>query len=126
MKREGKQHALFRPFDLLILLPAVGLSLLFLLLPLLLGKGDVLAVVTKNGTNYYPLGEERTITLSENGYSLTVAVEDGAVFVREANCPEQICRRTGRIARPGETILCSCAGVLLRIEGEGMFDAVAG
>ena len=126
MKGNRTQAALFRPLDLFILLSIAVFALLLLLLPLLSKKGTMLAVVTQSGTAYYALNADQTITLAENGYSLTVAVEDGAVFVRETNCPEQICRRTGRIVRPGESILCSCAGVLLRIEGEGMFDAVAG
>ncbi|MBQ8350628.1 MAG: NusG domain II-containing protein [Clostridia bacterium] len=126
MANDRARAPLFRPLDLLVLLVVSAVACLLLLLPVLAGSGTTLAVVTASGTVHYPLDEDRTITLQENGYTLTVKVEAGAVFVCESSCPEQICRRTGRIHHPGESILCSRAGVLLRIEGEGMYDAVAG
>ena len=126
MQATRARAALFRPLDLLILLLVAALAVLLLALPLLRGSGAVLAVTTQGGTVRYPLAVDRTLTLSENGYTLTVTVQDGGVLVSETDCPEEICRRTGRIARPGESILCSRAGVLLKIEGEGMPDAVTG
>ncbi len=126
MKKNGIHPALFRPLDLLTILAVLLLALALLLLPFLLGGGKTLAVVTASGTVTYPLSADRSFTLCENGYTLTVVIADGAARVVETNCPEAICRRTGAISRVGESILCSRAGVLLRVEGEGGYDAVAG
>ena len=126
MKETCARPILFRPRDCLVFLLVLVLAALVFCLPILAGRGLALAVVTDRGTVYYPLSENREILLEENGYSLIVVIEDGAVFVRETDCPEQICRRTGRIMHAGESILCSRAQVFLRIDGKGAYDAVAG
>jgi hypothetical protein len=109
-----------------VLLLVAGLALLLFLRPLFLQEGTTLAVVTSEGTSYYALEADQTLCLSENGYSLTVIIASGQAFVAASDCPEQVCCRTGRISHPGESILCSRAGILLRIEGEGMYDGIAG
>jgi hypothetical protein len=126
VERDRTRIALFRPLDLLVFLLVAGLALSLFLRPLFLQKGATLAVVTREGTAYYDLDADRTISLVGNGYSLTVVIASGEAFVQESDCPEQVCRRTGRITHPGESILCSRAGILLRIEGEGMYDGIAG
>lgn len=126
MKESAAKPVLFRPLDVLLLLAVLALAVLLLCLPLFCGNAQTFTVTTAAGSVRYPLAENRSLTLEENGYTLTLVVEGGAVFVSETTCPEQVCLRTGRISRAGESILCSRAGVLIRIEGEGDFDAVAG
>ena len=126
MKKYRHQSALFRPLDGLLLLCLVTFAVLLLCLPLFHQPGACLVVETADGTLRYSLLEDRTVTLHENGYTLTVQIADGAAWVSDTTCPEEVCRRTGRITRTGESILCSRANVLLRIEGEGEYDAVAG
>ena len=126
MKKQTQKVAPFRPLDLLVILAVLVCSVLLLFLPSWRGKAGQLAVGTPRATVFYPLEADRVLTLQENGYTLVVVIEGGEVYVQASDCPEQVCRRTGRIFRPGESILCSRAGVLLRIEGEGMYDAVAG
>ncbi len=36
----------------------------------------------------------------------TLHISDGEAWVTDANCPDGICEKTGRISRPGEVIVC--------------------
>lgn len=126
MKKQSRTSAPFRSLDLVVILAVFVCAILLLWLPSVRGNAERLAVVTSASTVFYPLEEDCVLTLKENGYTLVVVIDGGAVRVQTSDCPEQVCRRTGAVSRPGESILCSRAGVLLRIEGEGMYDAVAG
>jgi hypothetical protein len=43
---------------------------------------------------------------TKDGHYNVIVVEDHSVLVREADCSNQICVRTGRIRNPGEVIAC--------------------
>ena len=89
--------------------------------------GTTLVIAAPDGTTEYTLSENREITISSQGVSLTVVIENGAVYVRESNCPDGICRTGGRISKSGETILCAPAGVRLSVKGgDSDVDFVAG
>ena len=62
---------------------------------------------------------------TEAGYN-AVEVADGAIRVREADCPDLRCVRQGPIARTGEVIACVPHGLLITLEGgQGGVDAVS-
>ena len=52
---------------------------------------------------------------AEGHYNL-VEVKDGSVMVREADCKNQVCVRTGRIRNPGEVIACLPHRMIIYIE----------
>lgn len=55
-----------------------------------------------------------------NGGTNVLVIEDGAAYIREANCPGyQDCVETGRISRVGETIVCLPNKLVVEIVGEG-------
>lgn len=43
---------------------------------------------------------------TEKGYN-TVKIENGSVYVYEADCKNQVCVKKGKINRKGETIACT-------------------
>lgn len=54
----------------------------------------------------YSLDEDRVVPVDlEEGYNCVV-ISDGRVFVREADCDNQICVNTPAIGQAGETIVC--------------------
>lgn len=66
-------------------------------------KGECVVVKEDNEVVYRgKLAEDYTLHLSGN----TVVVEDGKVFVKDADCREQICVNHRPISKKGETILC--------------------
>ena len=55
-------------------------------------------------------------TYESRGYTLTVAVENGAVRVSESDCPNQDCVHSGAISRAGQSIVCLPARVAVTLE----------
>lgn len=69
---------------------------------------------------------DEPVRLSIAGKDADVVVEitrEGAAFV-EADCPDQTCKKSGRIRRAGETAVCLPARVSIRVEGGVGLDAV--
>ena len=52
------------------------------------------------------LSENQQITVQTSLGENIVVVEDGNVFVREADCPNQDCVHQGKIDSPGKQIIC--------------------
>ena len=73
----------------------------------------------------FDITRDTSFELENNGYTLTVIIENGEVFVSETDCPDRICRITGRITRPGQSIICVPAEISLTLiaDGEGDYDA---
>lgn len=54
-----------------------------------------------------PLNRDAEICVNDDsGGANTVRVEKGLVFVTEANCPDHLCVRQGKIRYQGESIVC--------------------
>lgn len=73
-----------------------------------------------------PLSRDAVLTVGEGEHSNTVAVENGAVRVTQASCPDRICIRRGAISRGGESIVCLPNRLVVTVTGaEPGADAVA-
>ena len=117
-----------RPLDFAVLFAVLLLALLCLLLPLSGEEnGAYLSVRIGSEEQCYSLAENRTITLTNNGYTLTVTVRDGSAFVSETDCPARICLHMSPISHSGESILCAKAEICLAVcGGEGGYDGITG
>lgn len=86
-----------------------GLLLLALVCYLLFaggkGEGNV-AVVCANGveTGRYPLDQNGRYPL--NGGSNILIIEDGAAWLEDADCPDKLCVRQGKVHLDGQVITC--------------------
>ncbi|MBR5533903.1 MAG: NusG domain II-containing protein [Ruminiclostridium sp.] len=66
-------------------------------------------VITWNGEvdGTYPLAEDRTFVFEgESGGRNVVVIEDGLVFVSEANCPDQVCVNHKPTNQTADPIVC--------------------
>ncbi len=115
--------------DIAIIALVLCAALLLVLLPLLRSTDGsaVLTVSFSDGSEQtYPLADDRTLTLTGNGHTLTVTIEEGAVRVIESTCPDGICRM-GAISRHGEMLVCAPAGIALTVRSQGGdVDAILG
>ncbi len=71
---------------------------------------------------------EKTV-LIEGDYTLTVTVTKDSAAVTASDCPTQDCLHTGAIARPGQSIVCLPAQVIITLEGapvDGAPDVIVG
>ena len=119
----------FRPMDFAVIGAVLLLALLLLVVPLMSAGAEtaVLEVLVDGQVTRLSLSEDTVRSFCNRGYTLTVTVADGYASVTASDCEEGRCMRMGPISRPGETILCARAEILLRVVGdwEG-YDAVAG
>ena len=112
-----------RRTDLLVI---GALLLLALVLYLVIGttrnEGGV-AVVRVNGveTERHVLSESGIYPL--NGGSNVLVIADGQAWLSEANCPDLLCVKQGRIHYTGQTIVCLPNRLTVTVEG-GETDGV--
>lgn len=103
----------------------------------LMGSGTVSTFVTVEldgtviGTYDMPQGdksEQVRIDVGDGQYNLLTITSQG-IFIEEANCPDQICVRWGKISKPGQTIVCLPHRLVISItgnqEGEAPLDDIA-
>lgn len=83
--------------------------------------GDAKVIVMSEGKLYgqYRLDTDQTIKLSTEGHYNQIRIEDGKVWMEEADCHDQICVDTREAVRPGESIVCLPNRVIVRVEGSG-------
>lgn len=85
----------------------------------LTGEKGATAVVTVNGkeTARYPLSVDGTFAL--NGGSNILVIENGEAYLKDANCPDKLCVKMGRISKTGQSVTCLPNKLNVRIEGAG-------
>ena len=112
-------------------------DILFILLMLLIAGGvwiytlcnrdaGGMAVITVDGKveDVLPLSEDVAFGLNasylgiaEDGFANVIVVENGRVCVKEANCPDKICVRTGWIQYDGQMIVCLPHKLIVTVVG---------
>lgn len=104
----------------IIPIAAVLLAALLTALAFAAKPGDTVRITCDDSVYEYPLNENRTVELEENGVALTVVIENGSVRVEKSTCRDQICVHTH-----SNSIICMPAHVVITVEG-GEYDYVAG
>lgn len=81
-------------------------------------KGDI-AVIKVDGNVVSELSLSEDATVIVEGYQggrNVVSIIDGKAYVSEADCPDEICVKTGGISMAGETIVCLPHRVVVEIK----------
>ncbi len=111
----------------LVVLVCAGL----LLFQMLHRQTGALVRVTQDGqvVGEYPLDQPRTLRFeSKSGGYNVVVIQDGAVKVAEASCPDQICVRKGPTNQTADPIACLPNGLIIEVvtgEGTSQLDGVS-
>lgn len=76
-------------------------------------------------TAVLPLDQDTRKTIEQDGAANVLVIENGAVWVEEANCRDKICVRQGAIRYTGQSIVCLPHKLVITIEGgsDTPFDA---
>ena len=122
--KEGKRKkgfALFRVWDLFILLIVLALIAGALYLVFAPQRGSR-AEVFKDGKKVASLALNKDAILSLD--HLKIVVNGGKVWVEEADCPDKICERTGKIYKKGQAIVCLPNKIAIKITGKGEVEAI--
>ena len=123
MKKNAEKRV-FRIGDLIAVLAVLLLAALVFLFALGKKEGAYAKITTYDGeVILLPLNEDCEKTVVSRGYTLLVVVENGAVSVKGADCPDRICVHSGALSKVGKTIVCAPAGVVICVVGGGESDA---
>ena len=121
------RRALLKPADALIILAVIACAVLLIILSQADKTPGRTAVVSLEGRELYrvnlDLDEYKEIPI-ECGYPLTVVIDGGGAYIKDAHCPDRLCEHIGKITRQGAAIICLPARVTVRITGGDMPDAV--
>lgn len=89
--------------------------------------GELMVVITVDGDEYvqYPLESGSTKEITVDGHN-KVIIQDGVVWMEEADCPDKLCINQGKISKSGQTIICLPNRVMVTIKGGIIqYDGVA-
>ena len=93
-------------------------------------KKGTYAVVKVDGQELYKLELDKDTTVDVAGYQgglNRIEVKAGKISMTEADCPDELCVKTGKISRTGETIVCLPHRVVIEIkstQGGNTIDSV--
>jgi hypothetical protein len=84
----------------------------------LLGGAGAYVVVRVDGEEVgkYSLSEDGEYSL--NGGTNILVIENGAAYLIEANCPDHLCVKQGKINKNGQTITCLPNKLTVTVYGE--------
>lgn len=109
--------------DILLIAVIVTIALLFfLLIHFFIKKDGSMVVVKINGDIQYKGSIHQSKELVVNGYqggSNRIVIQDGYVYMADADCPDKLCEHMGKISKTGENIVCMPHRVVVEIVGDG-------
>ncbi len=99
-----------------VILAAAAAVFLFLFL---FSEEGSSVVISRGGEEIgrYSLQEDSRIPLSDEEGENLLIIEDGTAWMEEADCPDGLCVRQGKISRSGESIICLPHELVVTIEG---------
>jgi len=108
--------------DIIIIAAALLAALaLYLVSQVSMGAEASTVVVTLDGEEVLrrPLAMEDTYEIAqEDGSVNIIAVEDGAVYMKEANCRDGLCIRQGKMKNGAKTIVCLPHKLVVQLTGD--------
>lgn len=105
----------------LIVLLLCVCAAVFVIIQFIVKKDGAAVLVKVDGQLRYELNLKHNIELEVSGYQggvNRIRIEDGAVCMTEADCPDALCVKTGWIRKTGETIVCLPHRVVVEITGK--------
>lgn len=108
--------------DVAMILGALAVALvLYAVSQLTLGTQAAQVVVSVGGKEVLrkPITINDTYEIAqEDGSVNVICVQDGAVYMQEANCRDGLCIRQGKMRSAAKTIVCLPHELIVRLEGE--------
>ena len=96
-------------YDRLFLVILAGVILLLFLYQHFAGSKGSYILVTQNGEKIgeYSLLENQTFVVTDENHSYnTIVIENGQVWIDQADCPDKLCVKQGKISKNEQSIIC--------------------
>ena len=108
-----------------IIVIALTIIIALLIIPIITLSGNnsdksLLKITCGDTVQYADLYENNTIELENNGYHLTLVIENGTAYISESDCPDGICRNMRNY------IVCVPAGIQIEVTAGGSHEIIAG
>ena len=83
------------------------------------GNENSRVIISAFGKEYknLPLNENNEIIIENGNMKNIIVIENGEVYMKDANCDKGLCLRQDKISRPGESIVCLPNKVKVSITG---------
>ncbi len=109
--------------DMLLIIIILAIALLFFFfIHFFIKKEGNMVVVKVNGDIKYKESINQSKQLVVDGYqggSNQIVIQDGYVYMADADCPDKLCEHMGKISKTGENIVCMPHRVVVEIIGDG-------
>ncbi|MCQ2385751.1 MAG: NusG domain II-containing protein [Clostridia bacterium] len=115
-----------RKNDLVLMVAVLSVAGALLLFPGKPGKSVTVSIDGKEVETLFCEDRAFDKTYETKAGSLTLTVTSSGVYVKEADCRDKICQKTGCISQSGESIVCAPLGICVTVDGEKTQDAVTG
>ncbi len=117
---------LLKKADIIVIVAFLTVAGVLFAAPAFYRNGGYVKITQEDRSSVYSVNENRIIDVNSNSYNLTVVIENKEVYIRDADCPDKVCKKTGKI-RAGGSIVCIPARVIVEFtESTGDGDALAG
>lgn len=81
--------------------------------------GDVVEVYSQSKLiKKVPLDTDTEFEVKIDNHVNVIRVENGFVFMLDADCPDKLCKKQGKIRNSGETIICLPNKIVIRVDAE--------
>ena len=108
----------FKPGDAAAIAAVIILSaVLVFLFGVRSDEGELAVIGYDGGSMTVSLENNKKGTVDSHGYTLEYEISDGNISVTSCNCPDRICVNTGPVSKPGESIICMPAHIVITVSG---------
>jgi hypothetical protein len=117
----GVRQRMFKKKDLFLIIIIMITSVFFIITSVIKkGTSPNTVKITISGLEYasYSLYNDREVEIS-NGYGNNkIVINNGMVFISEADCPDKYCVKHKPISKSGESVICLPHKLVVEITGE--------
>lgn len=89
-----------------------------------------IAVIRRDDKILYTIdlktAEDKTFDVEYSGSKNTIEIKDGRIRVKDADCPDKVCVKTGWLSSSAIPIVCLPNHLVIEFKDSGKIDAVAG
>ena len=117
MKTEQRTKVPSLRYDLILIGALLLVSVGMLLVTTLTRRDGSYVEVEKNGEILATYRLSQSGEYSLNGGTNVLVIEDGMAYLKEANCPDKTCVRTGKIRYVGQSIVCLPNEIAITVRG---------
>lgn len=113
----------FKKGDIIVIISVIILIIIVSVLTFPKSSGKEVEISIDGKSHFYPLNKDTTIE-TDGEFKNIVTIRNDEVWISNANCPDKLCKNTGKISKKGQSIICVPEKMIIRITGGGEVDAI--